>query len=36
MVKGFSQTTPNTPFSKEDYLQKTKKLLAGYFFRLGL
>jgi hypothetical protein len=25
IVEGFSQTTPNTPFSKEDYLQKSKK-----------
>jgi len=36
MAKGFSQTTPSTPFSKEDYLQKSKKQkTAGWIFLAG-
>jgi uncharacterized membrane protein len=33
MVKGFGQTTPSTPFSKEDYLQKSKtQQTTGWIF----
>jgi hypothetical protein len=33
MAKGFSQTTPKTPFTKEDYLQKSKtQKTTGWIF----
>jgi hypothetical protein len=38
IVKGFSQTTPSTPFSKEDYLQKSKtqKTTGWVFLSAGI
>jgi hypothetical protein len=38
MTKGFSQTTPNTPFTKEDYLQKSKnqKTTGWVFLSAGI
>lgn len=33
IIKGFSQTTPSTPFSKEDYLEKSKtQKTTGWIF----
>ncbi|PWA09596.1 tetraspanin family protein [Flavobacterium laiguense] len=38
IIKGFSQTTPSTPFSKEDYLEKSKtqKTTGWIFLSAGL
>jgi hypothetical protein len=38
IAKGFSQTTPNTPFTKEDYLQKSKnqKTTGWVFLSAGI